>query len=75
MLWDFFLCFPIKKCEKSSADPRMTPDLTISTYERGMNFRIWRKKLQEHDMPTLQCMTMSRPLYHDMTTGNKRLTA
>ena len=45
MLWDFFICFTIKKRGTRSADQKKSPDL--STYERGMpgmNFSIWRKK-------------------------------
>ena len=37
----------------------------------GMSFRIWRKKTER----AVTRQRMSPPLYHDMTTGNKRPTA
>ena len=41
-----------KNVEKSSSGPRMSPNLTISTYRNfASNFRIRRKKLQERCPP------------------------
>ena len=64
--------FSHKKRGKRSADPKMSPDLSSYIYMNGMtgmNLLIGRKK-------TERAVTRQHvPLYHDMTTGNKRPTA
>ena len=78
VLWDCFLCFPIKKRGKRSADPRMSPDL--STYMKGMTgiwwtFAFGAGKLKEQrrantrgDLCTMTCQQYRKQETDGVTT-------